>query len=196
MKSLNSKQIDFLFQLLQTNSPSGFEQQIVSILQDNMSHYCKTYTESIGNFYMHLNNNSTCGLKVMLTAHCDEVGLQVVYIDKSGYVYARNVASIDKQTLPGSKVTAITDNGEITGVIGKKSPHILSAKDKDVVPNICDLWIDFGFETIAEAKSYIKVGDYLTLQSNPEVLCNGKRIISKALDNKISVFVLSEVIKN
>lgn len=193
-RNINREQLDFLFQLLSTNSPSGCEQQIVHVLQERMSGYCRTCTDSIGNFYM-LPNNDNNGLKVMLTAHTDEVGLQVVHIDKSGFVYARNVASIDKQTVPGNKVTAITSKGNLIGVIGKKPPHILTSKEKDIVPNICDLWIDFGFKSIEEANSYIKIGDYLTLYSSPQLSCNGTRIISKALDNKICVFILSEVIK-
>ncbi len=154
-RNISDEQIDFLYQLLRTNSPSGFEQQIVHVLREQLSSYCNTYTDNIGNFYMQLKNSDNNGLKVMLTAHADEVGLQVVYIDKSGFVYARNVAGIDKQTLPGNKVTAITNKGEIMGVIGKKSPHILASKDKDIAPNICDLWIDFGFESIEEAQRYI-----------------------------------------
>ncbi len=196
VENINDEQLNFLFQLLRTNSPSGFEKQIVNVLQSYMSSCCDTYTDRIGNFYIQLKkNNDANRLRVMLTAHADEVGLQVTYIDKYGFVYARNVASIDKQTLPGNKVIAITNKKEIVGVIGKRPPHILAPKDKDIAPNICDLWIDFGFESLEEAKRHIEIGDYITLQSDPYISYNGKRLISKALDNKIGVFVLSEVMR-
>ena len=190
----DSKQLELLFELLNTNSPSGCECQIVNVLREHMSEYCDTETDVIGNLYMKVGNKQ--GLKVMISAHSDEVGLQVIYIDKTGFVYVRNVASIDKQTIPGNVIVALTSQGEIRGVIGKKSPHVIDNKDKEVVPSICDLWIDFGFESDEEAKKFIQIGDYVTLYSHPQISNNGKRIISKALDNKIGVFVLAEVIKN
>ena len=190
----DTSQLSFLSKLLQTHSPSGCEGQIVRFLDRYISEYCNTKTDAIGNLYMEVGHNE--GLRIMISAHCDEVGLQVVYIDRNGYIYARNVASIDKQTIPGNVVVAITQYGEIEGVIGKKSPHVIDSKDKEQIPNICDLWIDFGFDSKEEAYQYIQCGDYLVLSSTPRITKNGKRIISKALDNKIGVFILAEVIKN
>ena len=189
----NPEQMELLFDLLHTNSPSGCERQIVQTLEKHISRCCETETDVIGNLYMKV--GSARGLKVMISAHSDEVGMQVVHIDRAGFVYARNVAGVDKQTIPGSVVVALTQYGEIKGVIGKKSPHVLDGKDKELCPNICDLWIDFGFESDKEAKKYIECGDYITLDSEPRVSANGKRIISKALDDKIGVFILAETIR-
>lgn len=192
-KILDSKQMELLFALLNTNSPSGCERQIVQTLENFMSGYCEIKTDVIGNLY--LKTGSDLGPKVMISAHSDEVGMQVVHIDKTGFVYVRNVAGIDKQTVPGSAVVALTKFGEIKGVVGKKSPHVMDGKDKELCPNICDLWIDFGFESDKDALKYIECGDYITLDSTPRITPNGKRIISKALDNKIGVFILAEVIR-
>ena len=191
----DTKQMELLLALLNTNSPSGCERQIVQTLEKYMSEYCETETDVIGNLYMKVGSDRGLGLKVMISAHSDEVGMQVVHIDRVGFVYVRNVAGIDKQTIPGSVVVALTKYGEIKGVIGKKSPHVLDGKDKELCPNICDLWIDFGFESDKEALKYIECGDYITLDSNPKISPNSKRIISKALDNKIGVFILAEVIR-
>lgn len=57
------------------------------------------------------------------------------------------------------------------------------------------MWIDFGFETEEETMQHTKYGDYITLYSDPKIFGNGKRITSKALDNKICVFILIEVLK-
>lgn len=185
--------MEFLMRLLNTHSPSGNEAQIVDVLHKEMSNYCRTQTDSIGNFYMYTGLDSE--LKVMLTAHSDEVGFQIIYIDNKGYVYVRAVASVDPQTIPGSTVVALSDGGEIYGVVGKKSPHVLNGKDKERIPNACDMWIDFGFKSEHEAKKYIKCGDFVTLCSNAKVSCNGQKIISKGLDNKVGVYILTEVIK-
>lgn len=191
---LGTKQILFLKDILQTNSPSGCEGQIVSLLRECMGAFCEMETDTIGNLYMWANKSAE-GMAVMISAHADEVGFQVTHIDREGFIYFRSVASVDPQTIPGSKVIALTKNRELHGVIGKKCPHVLEGKERDKPLNIQDLWIDFGFESKEEATQYIECGDYITLASELKMTSNGKRIISKALDNKICVFILAEVIK-
>lgn len=191
---LNTNQISFLKDILKTNSPSGFEGQLVSLLNERMDGFCEMEVDTIGNLYMWANSGKDYRT-IMITAHADEVGFQVTHIDKEGFVYFRAVASVDPQTIPGSEVVALTKNGELLGVVGKKSPHVLESKERDKLLSIQDLWIDFGFESDEEAKQHIECGDYITLYSEPKITCNGKRITSKGLDNKISVFILAEVIK-
>lgn len=190
---LNREQISFLNEILKTSSPSGCEGELVSLLRERMMNYCKIETDTIGNLYMWIKGKQS--QTIMITAHADEVGFQVTHIDKEGFVYFRSVATPDYQTITGSEVVALTNNGKLVGVIGKKSPHVLEKKESDILLNIHDMWIDFGFESEEEATQHIECGDYITLYSEPKITCNGKRIISKALDNKISVFILAEVIK-
>ena len=57
-----------------------------------------------------------------------------------------------------------------------------------------DLCIDIGVDSAKKAREMVSVGDYITIKPNAKFL-NNDRIISKALDNKIGVFVLSEVMK-
>lgn len=191
--NLSEEQLFFLKQLLDTHSPSGNEFQLVQLLQKHISPYCQTITDSIGNLYLRTGENA--GMKVMITAHSDEVGFQVVFIDKNGLVYVRSIAGVDSQTIPGSPVIAITKEKDVFGVIGKKPPHILESKEAELTPHIYELWVDFGFTSDKEASNYLKCGDYITFHSNSQFTANGRRVISKAIDNKISVFVLAEVIK-
>lgn len=188
------EQLSLLNEILNTKSPSGCESQIVRLLQKHLAAYCKTETDTIGNLYMFASEQQS-GLKIMITAHADEVGFQVTHINNNGFIFFRGVASADLQTIPGSEVTILTKNGEINGVIGKKSPHVIEGKDKDKIPHLEDLWIDCGFSSSEEAGCYVTQGDYITLKSNAQFTINKKRVISKALDNKVSVFVLVEAIK-
>lgn len=189
----SDSQIEFLIDLLSTNTPSGYEYQMAKVLDKSMSNYCSIGTDHIGNFYMATGTKG--GLKILITAHADEVGFQIVHIDKNGFAYIRSVANVDPQTVPGNRVIAISKEGEILGVIGKNSPHVIDGKEREKVPHLCDMWVDFGFSSDKEATKYIEVGDYVTLYSKPTITNNGKRIVSKSLDNKICVFALSEIIK-
>ena len=188
---LDHIQISFLNDLLHTNSPSGFECSVVSFLKDRMSGVCDMETDRIGNLYMYT-NRSKKGLKVLISAHSDEVGFQVTHIDKDGYIYFRKVASADRQVIPGSRVVILTSQGDVQGVVGKKSPHVMNSHERDEVPDISSLWIDCGFESDIDATHLIKSGDYITLSTSP-IFTPTNKIISKALDNKICVYILTEL---
>lgn len=195
--SLLASQRCFLEKVLETNSPSGNERQLISLLYNEMKDICHVKTDCIGNLYMTPFPKVTDNLNgtIMISAHADEVGFQISEIDVNGYAYIRSVAGIDIQTLAGSKVCIVKPNCTIIGVIGKKPPHLLEWKEREKVLGVNDVWVDFGFQSKEEAEQFIECGDYLTLSSNITYTCNNKRIISKALDNKVGVFILVEVIR-
>lgn len=188
---LYDSQIKNLFKLLNTNSPSGLESSVSEYLKNRIGTKCNVYTDVIGNTYMHC---GTCnGLKIMLSSHCDEVSFQVTKIDNNGFVYFRRVASPDRQTVCGERLIVVKKEKQLIGVVGKKSPHVMQEAEALQVPDINNLWVDFGFSNDKEASKYISIGDYLVPFSEPFLSNNNSKIISKALDNKISVFILSEV---
>ena len=194
--SLTAQQKEFLMELLGTHSPSGCEKQAVECMRKHLSPYCCMETDSIGNLYMYAGNGDKDSLKVMITAHADEVGYQITDIDDKGFVYVRKVAGLDSQTVPGTSVVALAKHGEIEGVFGKKPPHVMNGKEREKVLEPEDLWLDFGFESKEEALKNLDYGDYVTAQSHAFFTPNGNRIVSKALDNKISLFILAEVLKH
>lgn len=188
---LCDSQIINLFKLLLTNSPSGLESSVSEYLKERIGEKCDIYTDVIGNTYMHC---GTCdGLKIMLSSHCDEVSFQVTEIDPKGFVYFRRVASPDRQTVCGERIIVVKKGKQLIGVVGKKSPHVMQEAEALQVPDFNNLWIDFGFSSDVEASKYISIGDYLVPFSEPILSSDNSKIISKALDNKISVFILSEV---
>lgn len=191
---LTEEQLVVLKEILNTESPSGCEGQLICLLQKHLHSICKMETDTIGNLYMYASQKET-GLRLMITAHTDEVGFQVTHIDDNGFIYFRGVASADIHTIPGSEVVLLSKRGNVDGVVGKKSPHVQGKEEKNKTLQIEDLWIDCGFSTKEEANMYISPGDYLTLKPNVHFSVNNKRVISKALDNKISVFILVDVIK-
>ena len=191
---MNSKKIQQLISLLSTNTPSGCEGQIISFIKNEMKGLCRLETDCLGNLYMFTGGEK--GVKLMLTAHCDEVGFQITDIDNDGFAYLRRLGGLDRQSLPGTKVVALTEKGEVVGVFGKKSPHVQNEEEKKKVLEVEDLWIDFGFSSREVAQKVISIGDYVTAYEKPHLSHDNHCIISKALDNKICVFILLEVIKN
>lgn len=182
-----------LSQLLDTNTPSGYEKDLIERLQVSMSKHCQMETDVMGNLYMRVSENG--GLKIMLSAHCDEIGFQVVGINNMGYLYIRDIGGVDRHILLGSEVSIITKNGVIDGVVGKKSIHVLTEKDINQNIDTKNVWIDIGATSDIEVKESVSIGDYVTLKNNFRITSNGKRVISKGLDDKIGVYIISEVLK-
>jgi len=182
--------LPFLEKILSVASPSGAEWNFAKMLGEELQSFSSQHIDNLSNLICMIGEKDSS--PIMLEAHIDEVGMQVSTITDDGFVYCRRNGSIDGQTLLGSNVAIHSRNGDVDGVIGKKPIHLEGdIAGKPVI--VEDLWIDIFAENGAEAKENISIGDYVTFKNNFKV-CNN-RIMSKGLDNKIGVFVVSETLK-
>ena len=185
---------DFLKKLLMTSSPSGFEYYAGRVYREYLGSFCdKVFTDIMGNSFGIINEDAP--FKVMLAGHYDEIGFQIVHICDNGFIYFRSVGGIDKITLPGTEVEVLTENGKISGVIGKKPIHLVEQKDRDKSIEIKDLWIDIGVSDKKTAEELVSIGDPIAFKPNYTLLRND-RLVSKSLDDKIGAFIAAEVIKS
>ena len=85
------------------------------------------------------------GPKVMVTGHLDEVGFMVTKIDDKGFISFQPVGGWWSQVMLAQRVTIVTRKGDtVTGIIGSKPPHILSAEARKKPVDIKDMFIDIG----------------------------------------------------
>ena len=132
--------------------------------------------------------------KILIEAHIDEIGFQVIYIDDNGFIYIRKNGGVDIQCIPGSQVIIQTLSGEeLFGIIGKKPIHLTAPEDRNKNIELHSLWIDTGLSP-DEVKKKISIGDVVAWKSNMMYLSD-KRISSKALDDKVGVYIISQVLK-
>lgn len=185
---------NFLNTILNTHSVSGFENE----MREEFLNYTKEFVDStdvdkMGNAYASI-ARSTDSKIYLLEAHMDEIGFQVVYIDDNGYVYIRANGSVDAQCVPGSQVDIITSSGEyINGVIGKTPIHLLNSEERGKCQEIGSLWIDTGL-CKEQVVNKVSIGNPVTIR--PNLLYLSENVISsKSLDNKIGVFIISQVLK-
>ena len=183
--------LSVLKDLLERTSISGYEGDVVNFFLSYLKEYSYLQeTDSINNAYSYCGNRESTRT-VMLEAHMDEIGFQVLYIDNSGYVYCRKNGGVDPCCIPGRFVNIITLSGEIIhGVIGKKPIHLLSVDDRKIVPSLEALWIDTGMP--AEfVKERIHIGDPVAYVPFVQML-GDCRISSKGIDDKIGLFIVME----
>ena len=126
----------------------------------------------------------------------DELGLIVRNITEEGFLLFERVGGVPEKSLPGQRVDILTDSGELVpGYVGTKSHHITRPDEKFVVPKVHDMYIDVGAASRVEVDSLgIQVGDPLTYHPNFHRFGDGQ-ICSKALDNRVSVFILLQLLE-
>ena len=102
-------------------------------------------------------------LKVMLSAHMDEVGFMITEVDKSGLLKFVPVGGIDARLLLAKRVFVGGDRvgaDRVPGVITGPVPHLQTAESKRRVLEIDDLAIDIGAGDEKAANGKVKQGDY------------------------------------
>ena len=187
---MEESRVAFLERLIASPSPSGFEQPAQQIVRDEIKNYTdEVRTDVHGNVIAVLNPEGNP--RVMLTAHADELGFLIRYIDEQGFLYFAPIGGFDPSTLPGNRVYVHTPTGPILGVIGRPPVHTLSREERGKAPNLDDLWIDIGATDHAEAKKLVPLGSVATRAAQLERM-QGDMIVSRALDDKSSVFALVE----
>ncbi len=175
--------MEFLKKLTSAYSPSGDEEKVRELILSEISKYAdEIKIDNIGNLIVRKKGN---GKKILLTAHIDEVGLLVNYIEENGFLRFLAVGCLDPFTLLHQKVEF--ENG-VLGVVSYEEEIDLK-KELD----FSKMYIDIGVTTLADAEKLISIGDSAVFKS--EFHTCGDCVISKALDDRIGVYVLVSVLK-
>lgn len=190
---MEEARVAFLRRLIASPSPSGFEQSVQAVIRAELEQYSDDIrTDVHGNVIASLNAGSRP--RVMLTAHCDELGLMVRYIDEDGFIYFATIGGFDPSTLPGTRVQIHTPDGPILGVIGRKPVHLLHSDEREKAPKLSELWIDIGAEGKEEARKLVPIGSVATRAAQLETL-RGDLVVSRALDDKAGIFAVIEAVR-
>ena len=178
----------FLNNLLNQISVSGCEEEGQNLLKEYMKNYAdEIRTDDMGSVTCIANPNSP--IRIMLSAHADEIGLLVTRINEAGRVQAIERGGIIQATYPGQKVRIQTKNGIVYGAI--EGYRELYKKD-DL--KAADFLIDIGATSKEDAEKYVSLGDTIVLDTGMRELLND-RITARALDDKIGVFIIMEALK-
>ena len=129
--------------------------------------------------------------RVMIAAHMDEIGFIVTHIDNKGFIYFHTLGGFDPKTLTAQRVI-IHGKKDVIGVMGSKPIHLMNAADRAKVPTIKDYFIDTG-RSKKELEKLVSVGDTITRER--KMIEMGDCLNCKSLDNRVSVFILIETLK-
>lgn len=192
---LDKKSLAFLKALVACPAPSGFEQDGQRLMAQHLkSAGVESAFDVHGNLHAVLNEGAPT--KVMLEAHCDEIGFLVSYIDERGLLYLIANGGVTPQTVAGERVVIQGRNGPVNGVFGVRPPHLMSAAERDnVAPKeVADVPVDIGASSKAEAEALVALGAPAVVDAGWRPLA-GSRVSCRGLDNRIGAFIATEVMR-
>ncbi|MEZ5276039.1 MAG: M20/M25/M40 family metallo-hydrolase [Opitutaceae bacterium] len=192
MRKSTEKAPEFLVQLLNARSPSGYEAEAQAVFDRHVSPSAELYEkDTMGNRIASVNLKGDPVL--MLAGHYDELGLIIRHVSKKGFLYFDTIGGHDRIIIPGRRVRICTRNGLINGVTGKRAVHLLDADERRKVPQIHEMWIDIGAADRKDALNRVSIGDVATYDHDFELL-HGSKITARAIDNKAGAYVIGETL--
>ena len=168
---------------------SGYEDVIRNVIKEEILPYTdEIKVDRVGNLIGAQKGMGTG--KLMIATHMDELGFLTTMVE-DGYLRFTTVGGFDKRILPEVEVV-VHSTEDIEGVIGAIPPHFLSKK-KQSPYKIDELFIDIGMEE-EEIKKRISVGTPVSVKQR-FISLNKDFVSGKALDNRASCAVLTEILK-
>lgn len=185
---------EFLYKLLETPSPTGYEQPVQRIVRSYVKSFAETVeTDLHGNVIVGINTKAK--RRVMLAGHCDQIGLMVKHISSEGFIYVSSLGGIDVGVLHASRVTIHTERGKVEGVIGRKPIHAQSGEERDRTKNdIEKIWVDIGAKDKKDAEKRVSIGDPITFLLGVTEL-SGDLICAPGIDDKSGLYVAMEALR-
>ncbi|MEP7194890.1 MAG: M42 family metallopeptidase [Saprospiraceae bacterium] len=187
---MTEKDLELIKDLCKIPGAPGFESNIRKFICEVIAPYVQEYSiDALGNIIA-LKKGKGEG-KLMFTAHMDEIGFIVQHIDDEGFIKFLPLGGFDPKTLTAQRII-IHGKEDVVGVMGCKPIHIMSQEERNKVTVIKDYFIDTGLSK-EELSHKISIGDPITRER--DLIKMGKCINGKSLDNRISVYVLIQMLK-
>ncbi len=186
--------LEFLEKLVEIDAAPGFEKPIIDFLKESIKFCDEIYEDKFGNLIV-IKKGSNEKPKIFISAHVDELGMLVKYIDKQGFIRFSFLGGFYDQAVLNQRVTIYTKKGAIKGIIACKPPHLMDEEERKKNLKREDMFIDIGVSSDKEAEKLgVKIGDPIVWEG-PLMHLQGDRYAAKAFDNKIAVLTLYEVLK-
>jgi putative aminopeptidase FrvX len=174
---------DTIKKLVETWGPSGAEHRVRALIEQEIDGLAdETQTDALGNLIA-LKKGDGSGKKVMLSAHMDEIGVIVSWVDGKGFVRINPIGGV--RPLYEAMGRVAFENGTI-GVIGLEK-----MEKPDQVPPFDKLYVDVGASSREDCP--VQVGDFGSFV-RPMVETGG-HLTSKAMDDRIGCAVLIQTLR-
>lgn len=186
---MGKKELDLLTRLSNALAVSGDEQEVREIVYAELQEFKDSmHTDAMGNVLVSREGNEPIRPRVMVAAHMDEIGMMLIKEDGDGLFEFVVIGGVDPRQLVGKPV--IVGRKHVPGVIGAKAIHLTTKEEREQELKVKSLRIDVGLG----GSKLVEIGDRATFDTKLAVL--GPSLRGKALDDRLGVFNLIELLKN
>ncbi len=187
MPPFGNSQLKLLEKLCNVIAVSGDEGEVRKIVLEEIKPYAdEVRVDALGSVLATRCGQGRNRPRVMLDAHMDEVGFMIVADDGDGIYRFVTVGGIDARHLLGKQV--LVGRERTPGVIGGKPVHLMNSDEKTRKVSVNSMRIDLGLGGRAN------VGDRAGFATKFKRV--GPSILSKAIDDRIGVATLIELLKH
>jgi len=166
------------------DSPSGFEDEVLKVVEENIKPYVDLVKKHKLNTLIAAKRGQN-GKKLGIFVHADEIGFVVAKLEERGFARLEPIGGVDPKVVLSQRMKILTKRGVATGVVGFLPPHLQKEDQKDKVPDYNDIYVDVSCSPLCEA---VSVGDICVIEGRCASL--GDKLSGKALDNRASCAAL------
>ena len=176
---------------------SGFEDDVVFYLQEELKEIGSSSIDSMLNLYVHRSEAKEGKPVVMLDAHTDEVGFMVRLIRPNGLIEFTTIGGWVTSNIPAHQVLVRTVDGTyIAGIVGSKPPHYITESERNQAPMIENLYIDIGASSRKEVHDLgIRAGNPIVPKAELEFK-DDEIIFGKAFDDRLGCVAIVEILES
>jgi putative aminopeptidase FrvX len=180
-----------LERLLTTPGAPGQEGAAVAVWREAAEEFASSVTvDKMGTPVARVDGRGEHPL-LAVVGHIDEIAVLVSHVTKEGQLKVVSSGGWDAQILVGQRVEVLTQNGPVPGVCGRKPIHLLESEERKKAVELKGLHVDIGAKDHDEALELVRLGDPIVIATEPVDLLGG-RLASRALDNRLGVYVALE----
>ncbi|MCI8403472.1 MAG: M42 family metallopeptidase [Clostridia bacterium] len=155
---------EFLKRLSEEFGVSGNETAVRNLISEQINGLADDITiDCMGNLIA-LKKGKSGEKNIAITTHMDEPGFIVSGINDKGYLQFKAVGTIDPRKIISKK--AVIGENKIKGVIGMKAIHLQTKSERENTVSVSKLFIDIGAKDKSDAEQYVRLGDYVTFDTD------------------------------
>ncbi len=182
--------IKLLSQICKAPGAPGYEQEIRQLLIKEVTPLVdEVRVDNMGNLIALKKGKSD--KRIMVAAHMDEISFIVKFIDDDGFLRFQPLGGFDPKTLTSQRVI-VHGKKDVIGVMGCKPIHLMKPEERTKQIPISEYFIDIGMPK-EEVEDIVFPGAPVTRERH--LIEMGHCVNSKSLDNRVSVFILVETLK-
>lgn len=189
---MNDDSLEFLTELLEMPSPTGLEFEAQKLWAHELEQYAdEVGCDAYGNTWAKFFAKDAKAPTLMIAAHADEIGFMIRYVTPEGFLRVERVGGSDVSIARGRRIRFLGSQGEVVGITGNTAIHLRSGED--TVPKTWDIFVDIGATSSKEVEDMgLRVG-HVGVYCDGPLLLNNTKLVCRALDNRISGFILFEL---